>query len=52
MAGVWRHLHPGESVRKSEAPELPAWLLIAANGLLAVVALAALVAVWFGDSGG
>ena len=51
-AGVWRHFHPGVSKREGEAPELPPWVLIAANGFLAIVALTALVAIWFGDASG
>ena len=49
MAGVWRHLHPGVLQHKGEAPELPAWLLITTNGFLSAVAVAAMVAIWFGD---
>jgi putative membrane protein len=46
MAAVWRELNPG--VRPSpETPRLPAPLLLAFNGFLLFVDLAALVGVWW-----
>jgi putative membrane protein len=48
VAGVWRHLNPGAPPPAPDAPQLPPALLIAINGVLLLVAIAALVALWFG----
>jgi putative membrane protein len=47
-AAVWRHLEPGVPPPRVDVSRIPAWLLIAVNGFLALVALAALVGIWFG----
>lgn len=45
VAAVWRELHPSFRATQPEPRRLPAWLLIAVNGALVVVALTALVGV-------
>jgi putative membrane protein len=47
-AAVWRHLYPGVPPPRIDVSRLPPWILIAVNGFLALVALAALVGIWFG----
>ena len=47
-AAVWRHLYPGVPPPRIDVSRIPPWMLIAANGFLALVALAALVGIWFG----
>jgi putative membrane protein len=47
-AAVWRNLNPGPPPPKPTVPQLKPWLLIAVNGFLALVSLAALVGVWNG----
>jgi putative membrane protein len=48
VAGVWRELTPGIGKPRSDARRLPPWLLVAVNGTLALIALAALVGLWTG----
>ena len=48
-AAVWRHLEPGVPPPRLDVSRIPAWLLIAVNGFLALVALAALIGIWFGQ---
>jgi putative membrane protein len=48
VVGVWRELYPGAPPPRPDTPALPGWLLIAVNGFLALVALAALIGIWFG----
>ncbi|HEY1364419.1 MAG TPA: DUF202 domain-containing protein [Xanthobacteraceae bacterium] len=48
VAGVWRELQPVRPPPHPDTRHLPAWLLVLVNGFLALVALAALVGVWFG----
>ena len=48
VAGVWRHLNPGAPPPVPDARQLPPFLLIAVNTFLAIVALAALLGIWFG----
>jgi putative membrane protein len=50
-AAVWRHLNPGPPPPKPDTKRIPPWLLIAVNGFLIIVALAALMGIWFGRSG-
>ena len=50
-AGVWRQLYPGPPPPKSDVPQLPPWILILVNAALIVVALSALIGVWFGRAG-
>lgn len=45
VAGVWRELSPGAPPPKPDTRRLPAGLLIAVNGFLVLVSLAALVGV-------
>jgi inner membrane protein YidH len=47
-AAVWRHLDPGVPPPRADVFRIPPWILIAVNGFLALVALAALVGIWFG----
>lgn len=45
VAAVWREMAPVAPPRP-DTQRLPAWLLIAVNGFLVIVALAALVGIW------
>jgi putative membrane protein len=47
-AAVWRHLEPGVPPPRIDVSRIPPWILVAVNGFLALVALAALVGIWFG----
>jgi len=47
-AAVWRHLDPGVPPPRADMFRIPPWILIAVNGFLALVALAALLGIWFG----
>ena len=51
IAGVWRQIHVGAPPPRPDVPQLPPYLLVAVNGFLALVALAALLGVWFGKAG-
>jgi putative membrane protein len=51
-AAVWRELTPGLPPPSPDAPRIPPVLLIVVNGFLVLVALAALVSIWFGRTGG
>ncbi len=51
-AAVWRQVFPGPPPPQPDTPRIPPPLLIAVNGFLALVALAALVSIWFGRTGG
>jgi len=51
-ASVWRELYPGTPPPRPDVRRLPRALLLALNGFLALVALAALLGVWFGRTGG
>lgn len=46
VAAVWRELRPGAPPPAPDIPRLPRALLVAVNGFLMLVALAALVGVW------
>jgi putative membrane protein len=50
-AAVWRQLNPGPPPPR-DAPEIPPFLLLAVNVFLVLVSLAALVGIWFGQTGG
>lgn len=47
-AAVWRQLDPGPPPPRSDARPLHPALLVAVNGLLILVAIAALIGIWFG----
>jgi putative membrane protein len=51
-AAVWRELNPGPPPPKGDSPRIPHMLLVLVNGFLIIVALAALLGVWFGRTGG
>ena len=51
-AAIWRELRPGAATTRADTPRLPPALLVAFNGILVLVALAALLGVWFGRTGG
>ncbi len=48
VAGVWRQVFVGAPPPRPDVPRLPPALLVIVNGFLALVALAALLGVWFG----
>jgi putative membrane protein len=50
-AGIWRHLNPGAPPPDPDTRQLPPVLLVALNGFLAMVALAALLGIWVGPDG-
>ena len=50
-AAVWRQIDPGVPPPRPDVRRIPAHLLIAVNGFLALVALAALLGIWFGKTG-
>ncbi|HEV7266751.1 MAG TPA: DUF202 domain-containing protein [Falsiroseomonas sp.] len=52
VAAVWRELSSGTPPPQPDVHRLPRALLFALNGFLALVALAALLGVWFGRTGG
>lgn len=49
-AGVWRELKPGPPPPKPDVRRIPSGLLLVVNGFLALVSLAALAGVWFGEN--
>jgi putative membrane protein len=51
VAAVWRQFDTGAPPPFPDTRRLPAWLLLIVNGFLAIVALAALIGIWFGRSG-
>ena len=51
-AAIWRELRPGAETTRADTPRLPPALLVVFNGILVLVALAALLGVWFGRTGG
>ncbi|NNM74470.1 YidH family protein [Enterovirga aerilata] len=52
VAGVWRQLFTGAPPPNPDVSRLPPAILVAVNGFLALVALAAPLGVWFGRTGG
>jgi putative membrane protein len=50
IAGVWRQLFVGAPPPNPDVPRLPPYVLAALNAFLALVALAALLGIWFGRS--
>lgn len=51
-AAVWRQLYPGPPPPDPDARRIDPRLLVFVNGFLALVAIAALVGIWFGRTGG
>ena len=51
-AAVWRHLYPGVPPPRTDVARIPTWIFIALNTFLALVALAALLGIWLGRTGG
>ncbi|MGN6517740.1 MAG: YidH family protein [Rhizomicrobium sp.] len=47
-AAVWRELVPRFKDPMPNAPRIPKWILYAVNGVLVLVALAAMVSIWLG----
>jgi putative membrane protein len=48
VAGVWRQLFVGAPPPNPDVPRLPPYVLVVLNLFLALVALAALLGIWFG----
>lgn len=51
-AAVWRQLFTGSQPPQPDVQRIPPFLMVAFNGFLALVALAALFSLWFGRAGG
>jgi putative membrane protein len=51
-AAVWRQISPGPPPPNPDTPRLPPVLLLVVSGFLVLVALSALVGIWFGRTGG
>lgn len=51
-AAVWRQLFAGPPPPHPDTPRIPPAMLIGVNGFLILVALSALVGIWFGRTGG
>lgn len=51
-AAVWRQVFAGPPPPKPDTPRIRPALLIIVNGFLILVALSALVGIWFGRTGG
>jgi putative membrane protein len=51
-AAVWRQIFAGPPPPHPDTPRIPPALLLAVNGFLVLVALAALMTIWFGRTGG
>ncbi len=52
VVAVWRELFPAVTEPQPEVRRLPPALLITSNGFLTLVALAALLSIWFGRTSG
>jgi putative membrane protein len=52
IAAVWRQLNPGPPPPQPDTPRIHPAILIAVNGFLALVSIAALFGIWFGRTGG
>jgi putative membrane protein len=52
VVAVWRELFPNVTAPDPQVRRLPSVLLIASNGFLTLVAVAALFSIWFGRTGG
>jgi putative membrane protein len=51
-SAVWRQLFTGSQPPHPDVQRIPPFLLVAFNGFLALVSLAALLSIWFGRTGG
>jgi putative membrane protein len=51
-AAVWRQVDPGAPPPRPDIRRLPPAVLMTVNGFLALVAVAALLGIWFGKTGG
>jgi putative membrane protein len=51
-AAVWRQVFSGAPPPRPDTPRIPPLLLIVVNGFLILVALSALISIWFGRTGG
>jgi putative membrane protein len=51
-AAVWRQLSPGAPPPRPDIRRIPPPVFIFVNGVLALVALATLITIWFGETGG
>ncbi|MGG5809410.1 YidH family protein [Falsiroseomonas sp. CW058] len=51
-AAVWREIAPDIDAPKPEVRRIPRAVLFTLNGFLMLVSLAALLGVWFGETGG
>ena len=51
-AAVWRQMDPGVPPPRPDVRRIPPHLLVAVNGFLALVSLAAMLGIWFGKTGG
>ncbi len=51
-AAVWRQLFQGAQPPQPDVQRIPPFLFVMFNGFLALVALAALISIWFGRTGG
>jgi putative membrane protein len=51
-AAVWRQLKPGAPPPTPHVRRIHPGLLVVVNGALALVSLAALISIWFGQTGG
>ena len=51
-SAVWRQVFTGSEPPQPDVQRIPPFLLVAFNGFLALVSLAALVTLWFGRAGG
>lgn len=52
VAAVFREVRPGPPPPEPDIRRIPSALLVAMNGFLVIVSLAALLGVWFGRTGG
>jgi putative membrane protein len=50
-AAVWRQVQPGAPPPRPDIRRIPPSILLTVNGFLALVALAALLTIWFGEPG-
>lgn len=51
-AAVWREINPRPAPASPDTRRIPRPVFLAVNGFLIVVALAALIGIWFGRTGG